>query len=47
MVGVAVTVTASDGVTVKSKLTPIPDVPVPLGVVRLTLKIVGAVVLLV
>ena len=43
MVGVPVTVTASDGVTVKSKLTPTPDVPVPLGVVRLTLDIVGAV----
>ena len=41
IVGVPVTVTASDGVTVKSKLTPIPDVPVPLGAVRLTLEIVG------
>ena len=44
IVGVAVTVTASDGVTVKSKFTPTPDVPAPLGVVRLTLEIVGAVV---
>ena len=44
IVGVPVTVTASDGVTVKSKLTPTPDVPVPLGVVRLTLEIVGPVV---
>ena len=44
IVGVPVTVTASDGVTVKSKLTPTPDVPVPLGVVRLTLETVGAVV---
>ena len=44
IVGVPVTVTASDGVTVKSKLTPMPDVPVPLGVVRLTLEMVGAVV---
>ena len=40
-VGVRVTVTASDGVTVKSKLTPTPEVPMPLGVVRLTLDIVG------
>ena len=44
IVGVPVTVTASEMATVKSKLTPTPDVPVPLGVVRLTLEIVGAVV---
>ena len=44
IVGVPVTVTASLVTTVKSRLTPGPDVPEPLGVVRLTLEIVGAVV---
>ena len=47
IVAAPVTVMASDGVTVKSKLTPIPDVPMPLGVVRITLKIVGTTVSLV
>ena len=43
IVGVPVTVTASDGVTVKSRLTPAPDVQgTALGDVRLTLEIPGA-----
>ena len=43
MVGVPVTVTGSDVNKLKSKLTPIPEVPVPAGEVRPMLDIVGAV----